>query len=186
MPAGTLLYAQSGGVTAVINATASAVIQAARAKKVRVLAARNGILGALREDLIDASKMPMAEVRALAHTPGGAFGSCRVKLKSLEADRAKYERLLAVLKAGAEGEKSLARLAEMGFALSMDHVQTLALDFVKLKRIGFSHLKVRAETLVEGINTNIPLHRELMVDAKFMAGGTNIHYLEEWLSHHKR
>ncbi len=53
MSSGTLLYAQSGGVTAVINATASAVIQAARARKVRVLAARNGILGALREDLID-------------------------------------------------------------------------------------------------------------------------------------
>ena len=99
MPAGTLLYAQSGGVTAVINATASAVIQAARAKKVRVLAARNGILGALREELVDASKLSLAEVKALAHTPGGAFGSCRLKLKSLEADRAKYERLLAVFKA---------------------------------------------------------------------------------------
>ena len=99
MPAGTLLYAQSGGVTAVINATASAVIQTARAKKVRVLAARNGILGALREELVDASKLSLAEVKALAHTPGGAFGSCRLKLKSLEADRAKYERLLAVLKA---------------------------------------------------------------------------------------
>ena len=99
MPAGTLLYAQSGGVTAVINATASAVIQAARAKKVRVLAARNGILGALREELIDTAAMPLAQVKALAHTPGGAFGSCRLKLKSLEADRAKYERLLAVFKA---------------------------------------------------------------------------------------
>jgi acetyl-CoA carboxylase biotin carboxylase subunit len=43
-----------------------------------------------------------------------------------------------------------------------------------------------AETVVEGINTNIPLHRELMVDAKFMAGGTNIHYLEHWLEQHKR
>ena len=99
MPAGTLLYAQSGGVTAVINATASGVIQAARAKKVRVLAARNGILGALREELIDTAAMPLAQVKALAHTPGGAFGSCRLKLKSLEADRAKYERLLAVFKA---------------------------------------------------------------------------------------
>jgi len=99
MANGTLLYAQSGGVTAVINATASAVIQAARARKVKVLAARNGILGALREELIDTSKEPLAAIRALAHTPGGAFGSCRVKLKSLEADRARYERLLAVLKA---------------------------------------------------------------------------------------
>ncbi|WP_242110097.1 6-phosphofructokinase [Luteimonas aquatica] len=99
MPTGTLLYAQSGGVTAVINATASGVIAEARARKVKVLAARNGILGALREELIDTSKEPAAAIRALAHTPGGAFGSCRVKLKSLEADRARYERLLAVLKA---------------------------------------------------------------------------------------
>ena len=99
MPAGTLLYAQSGGVTAVINATASAVIQSARARKVRVLAARNGILGALREELIDSPPLTAAQVRALAHTPGGAFGSCRLKLKSLAGDRAKYERLLAVFKA---------------------------------------------------------------------------------------
>ncbi len=99
MASGTLLYAQSGGVTAVINATASAVIQAARARKVKVLAARNGILGVLREELIDTSKEPAAAIRALSHTPGGAFGSCRVKLKSLEQDRARYERLLAVFKA---------------------------------------------------------------------------------------
>ena len=99
MPSGTLLYAQSGGVTAVINATASAVIQAARARKVKVLAARNGILGALREELIDTSKEPASSIRALAHTPGGAFGSCRVKLKSLAADRARYERLIDVFRA---------------------------------------------------------------------------------------
>ncbi|HYG07236.1 MAG TPA: 6-phosphofructokinase [Stenotrophomonas sp.] len=99
MAQGTLLYAQSGGVTAVINATAAAVIGEARTRKVKVLAARNGILGALREDLIDTSKESAATIRALAHTPGGAFGSCRYKLKSLEADRAKYERLLEVLRA---------------------------------------------------------------------------------------
>ena len=99
MATGTLLYAQSGGVTATINATASAVIQAARAGKVRVLAARNGILGALREELVDTARLSAREVRALAHTPGGAFGSCRVKLKSLDADRARYERLLAVFRA---------------------------------------------------------------------------------------
>ena len=99
MPQGTLLYAQSGGVTAVINATASAVLAEGRARKVRVLAARNGILGALREELFDTSKETAAAVRALAHTPGGAFGSCRYKLKSLEADRAKYERLLEVFAA---------------------------------------------------------------------------------------
>ena len=98
MSKGKLLYAQSGGVTAVINATASAVIQAARAKKIPVLAAKNGILGVLRDELIDTSKMTMADVKALAHTPGGAFGSCRVKLKSLEQDREKYQRLLEVFK----------------------------------------------------------------------------------------
>ena len=99
MPNGTLLYAQSGGVTAVINATASAVIQTARSRKVKVLAARNGILGVLNDDLIDTASLSAAHVKALAHTPGGAFGSCRLKLKSLEADRAKYERLLEVFKA---------------------------------------------------------------------------------------
>jgi 6-phosphofructokinase len=99
MAQGTLLYAQSGGVTAVINATAAAVIREARSRKIKVLAARNGILGALHEELIDTSKESAAAIAALAHTPGGAFGSCRYKLKSLEADRAKYERLLDVLKA---------------------------------------------------------------------------------------
>src|SRR6188768_3059363 len=99
MSKGTLLYAQSGGVTAVINASAAAVIQAARKAKVRVLAGRNGILGALREELLDTSRLTAAQLRGLANTPGGAFGSCRVKLKSLEADRAKYERLLEVFRA---------------------------------------------------------------------------------------
>jgi 6-phosphofructokinase 1 len=99
MASGTLLYAQSGGVTAVINATASGVIAAARARRVPVLAARNGILGALREDLIDTSAAPAAAIRALAHTPGGAFGSCRFKLKSLAEDAARYKRLLEVFAA---------------------------------------------------------------------------------------
>jgi len=99
MAQGTLLYAQSGGVTAVINATAAGVIAEARASRIKVLAARNGILGALREDLIDTSKESAASIAALAHTPGGAFGSCRYKLKSVDADRAKYERLLQVLQA---------------------------------------------------------------------------------------
>ena len=99
MSQGKLLYAQSGGVTAVINATASAVITSARARRVKVLAARNGILGALREELIDTSKESISDIRALAHTPGGAFGSCRFKLKSIEADRSRYERLIDVFRA---------------------------------------------------------------------------------------
>ncbi len=99
MSQGRLLYAQSGGVTAVINTTAAAVIDTARRHKVPVLAARNGIIGALREELIDTSKETAAAIRALRHTPGGAFGSCRYKLKSIEQNRAQYERLIAVFKA---------------------------------------------------------------------------------------
>jgi 6-phosphofructokinase 1 len=95
-------YAQSGGVTAVINASACGVIETARKHKNRigkVYAGRNGILGALTEDLIDTSKESAAAIRALRHTPGGAFGSCRYKLKSLEQNRAQYERLIEVFKA---------------------------------------------------------------------------------------
>ncbi|MET0227078.1 MAG: 6-phosphofructokinase [Dokdonella sp.] len=99
MSQGKLLYAQSGGVTAVINATACAVIETARAAKVPVLAARNGIIGALREELIDTTKESRATIAALRHTPGGAFGSCRYKLKSIAQNRAQYERLIEVFKA---------------------------------------------------------------------------------------
>ncbi|BBD80729.1 6-phosphofructokinase [Aerosticca soli] len=98
-PAGRLLYAQSGGVTAVINATAAGVIETARAAGVPVYAARNGILGVLREELIDTGKEAKSAIAALRHTPGGAFGSCRYKLKSLEENRAEYERLIEVLRA---------------------------------------------------------------------------------------
>ncbi|HET6546083.1 MAG TPA: 6-phosphofructokinase [Rhodanobacteraceae bacterium] len=99
MARGKLLYAQSGGVTAVINATACAVIETCRQHGIKALAARNGIIGALREDLIDTSRETAAAIAALRHTPGGAFGSCRFKLKSLEDNRADYERLIAVFKA---------------------------------------------------------------------------------------
>jgi 6-phosphofructokinase 1 len=99
MSQGKLLYAQSGGVTAVINATACAVIETARAARVPVLAARNGIVGALREELIDTGKESRAAIAALRRTPGGAFGSCRYKLKSIEQDRAQYERLIEVFRA---------------------------------------------------------------------------------------
>lgn len=99
MSSGTLLYAQSGGVTAVINASASAIISEARGRRIRTLAGRNGILGVLREDLIDTGRESIAAIRGLAHTPGGAFGSCRYKLGSLDQDRARYQRLLDVLRA---------------------------------------------------------------------------------------
>ncbi len=102
MAQGNLLYAQSGGVTAVINATAAGVIETARKHKKtfpKVFAARNGIIGVLREELIDTGAESAADIAALAHTPGGAFGSCRFKLKKFEDNRAQYERLIAVLRA---------------------------------------------------------------------------------------
>ena len=95
-------YAQSGGVTAVINVSACAVIQTARANKDsigKLYAGRNGIIGALTEDLIDTSKESAASIAALMHTPAGAFGSCRYKLKDVDQDRAKYERLIDVFRA---------------------------------------------------------------------------------------
>lgn len=95
-------YAQSGGVTAVINASACGLIQAARQRPDRiakVYAGRNGIIGALTEDLIDTSRETDAAIAALRHTPAGAFGSCRYKLKGLEENRAEYERLIEVFKA---------------------------------------------------------------------------------------
>lgn len=96
---GKLLYAQSGGVTAVINATAAAVIETCRKHKITAYAARNGIIGALREELIDTTKESPTAIAALKHTPGGAFGSCRYKLKSLDGNRAQYERLIEVFRA---------------------------------------------------------------------------------------
>src|SRR5699024_8196403 len=102
MSRNNILYAQSGGVTPVINATAAAVIEAARASGGRVgkvLAARDGILGALEERLIDTGELTDQEVAALNHTPGGAFGSCRYKLESIEENQREYERLIEVFKA---------------------------------------------------------------------------------------
>ncbi|NOY62140.1 MAG: 6-phosphofructokinase [Gammaproteobacteria bacterium] len=95
-------YAQSGGVTAVINASACGLIETARQHKDKigkVFAGRDGIIGALTEELIDTSKESAKAIAALRHTPGGAFGSCRYKLKSLEENKAQYERLIEVFKA---------------------------------------------------------------------------------------
>ncbi|GAB2802155.1 6-phosphofructokinase [Dyella kyungheensis] len=125
-----MLYAQSGGVTAVINATAAGVIEAARAKGVPVYAAHNGILGALREELIDTGKETKAAIAALRHTPGGAFGSCRYKLKSLDANRAEYERLIDVFRAhdirwflyngGNDSADTALKISQLGKAMNYD------------------------------------------------------------------
>jgi 6-phosphofructokinase 1 len=97
-----VLYAQSGGVSAVINASACGVIETARkhrGKIGKVYAGRHGIVGALTEDLIDTGKESVATIRALRHTPGGAFGSARYKLAGLDKNRAQYERLIEVFRA---------------------------------------------------------------------------------------
>jgi len=95
-------YAQSGGVTAVINASACGVIETAKQHKShigKVYAGVNGIIGALTEDMIDTSKESAKTIAALRHTPGGAFGSCRYKLKDLETNKREYERMIEVFKA---------------------------------------------------------------------------------------
>jgi len=102
MTAKNAFYAQSGGVTAVINASAAGVIETARQhpdKIANVYAGRNGIIGALAEDLIDTGAESAEDIAALKHTPSGGFGSCRFKLKSLEDNKREYERLIEVFKA---------------------------------------------------------------------------------------
>lgn len=106
MAAKNAFYAQSGGVTAVINASACGVIETARRhpdKIGKVYAGKNGILGALTEELIDTSHETDEAIAALRHTPGAAFGSCRYKLKGLEENRAEYERLIEVFRAHESG-----------------------------------------------------------------------------------
>ncbi|MEM6512161.1 MAG: 6-phosphofructokinase [Pseudomonadota bacterium] len=102
MSAMNAFYAQSGGVTSVINASACGVIETARkhpGKIANIYAGRNGIIGALTEDMIDTNRESAATIAALKHTPGGAFGSARYKLKSLEENKAEYERLIEVFAA---------------------------------------------------------------------------------------
>ena len=120
-------YAQSGGVSAVINASACGVIETARKHKLairNVYAGRHGIVGALTEDLIDTSKESAVDIRALRHTPGGAFGSARYKLAGLDANRTEYTRLIEVFKAhdigyffyngGNDSMDTAQKVAEMG------------------------------------------------------------------------
>jgi len=132
-------YAQSGGVTSVINATACGVIETARSHSDRianVYAGRNGIVGALTEDLIDTGEESDEAIAALRYTPSGAFGSCRYKLKGLDENRAEYERLIEVFKAhnigyffyngggdSADTCHKISQLSEkMGFPLQAIHV----------------------------------------------------------------
>jgi 6-phosphofructokinase len=102
MPKRNAFYAQSGGVTAVITASAAGIIPTARRHRARigkVYAGRNGISGALTEDLFETTQESLRAISSLKHTPAGAFGSCRYKLKGLEENRAQYERLIEVFRA---------------------------------------------------------------------------------------
>jgi len=101
MKAKNAIYAQSGGVTSVINATAGGVIEAARKSKRinKLFAGKNGIRGLLREDIIDTSIEDIIEIKKLQHTPGGIFGSCRHKLKDPSSNKREYERLIEVFRA---------------------------------------------------------------------------------------
>ncbi|EHQ57983.1 6-phosphofructokinase [gamma proteobacterium HIMB55] len=138
-PAPNAFYAQSGGVTAVINASAAGVIKTAALfpeKVGKVYAGQNGILGALREELIDISLESQASIDGLMTTPSGAFGSCRYKLKGIDENRAEYERLIEVFKAhniryffyngGGDSADTCQKVSEigakMGFPLQAIHV----------------------------------------------------------------
>ena len=124
-------YAQSGGVTAVINASACGVLETARHHSDaigKVYAGRNGIIGALTEDLIDTSAESEAAIGALKYTPGAAFGSCRYKLASIDQHRAQYERLIEVFRAhdigfffyngGGDSQDTAYKVSQVGAALS--------------------------------------------------------------------
>jgi 6-phosphofructokinase 1 len=131
MAAKNAFYAQSGGVTAVINASACGVVETARQHPDaigNVYAGRNGIIGALTEDLIDTSLESQAAIGALKHTPGAAFGSCRYKLASIDRHRAQYERLIDVFRAhdigfffyngGGDSQDTAFKVSQIGAALS--------------------------------------------------------------------
>ncbi len=131
MAARNAFYAQSGGVTAVINASACGLLQTARQHRAeigKVYAGRNGIIGALTEDLIDTSVESEAAIAALKHTPGAAFGSCRYKLGSIDEHRAQYERLIEVFNAhdigfffyngGGDLQDTAYKVSQIGAALS--------------------------------------------------------------------
>jgi 6-phosphofructokinase 1 len=131
MTRGNAFYAQSGGVTAVINASACGVLQTARKHSDeigKVYAGRNGIVGALTEDLVDTSVESEAAIAALKHTPGAAFGSCRYKLGSIHEHRAQYERLIEVFRAhdigyffyngGGDSQDTAYKVSRMGAELA--------------------------------------------------------------------
>ena len=126
-------YAQSGGVTAVINSSACGVIETARKHKDvigKVYAGRNGILGALNEELIDTSKESARAIAGLRSTPSGAFGSCRYKLKSLDENAREYQRLIDVFRAhniryffyngGGDSQDTANKVSQLGKRLGYD------------------------------------------------------------------
>ncbi len=144
-----IFYAQSGGVTAVINATACGVIEAARAKSSEigtVYAGRNGILGALQEELFDTSQESYQDIAALRHTPGGCFGSCRYKLKSLVENEQEYRRLIDVFR-----EHNIGYFLYNGGGDSADTCHKISL---LSKQLGFD---IQAIHLPKTVDNDLPI-----------------------------
>ena len=142
MKAKNALYAQSGGVTSVINATACAVIETARkSKKInKVYAGKDGIIGILNEDLIDTSIEEVKEVKKLMHTPGGTFGSCRHKLQDAKQNKREYERLIEVFKASFPGIKFKSKTASLDIGSFDAQLPLGGLPKIFRKKLKF-HLK---------------------------------------------
>lgn len=122
-----VFYAQSGGATSVINATATGAILAARKAGYPFYVGRNGICGALAEELFDTTKESLADIEALAFTPGCAFGSCRLKLPSFQENPTVFRRIFDVFEAhdvgaclyngGGDSQDTGLKLAEASLAL---------------------------------------------------------------------
>jgi len=182
MPKRNIFYAQSGGVTSVINASACGVIETARKHRRRigkVYAGRNGIIGALREDLIDTSRESAAAIRGLASTPAGAFGSCRHKLRSLEENRAEYERLIEVFRAhdigyffyngGGDSADTCLKVSQLsatlGYPLQAIHVpKTIDNDLSQTAAtFGFDTAVSFATECIERLHTTAASHRRVIV-----------------------
>jgi ATP-dependent phosphofructokinase / diphosphate-dependent phosphofructokinase len=180
-------YAQSGGVTAVINATACGLIETARQHKDKigkVYAGRNGIRGALLEELIDTTKESKKDIAALMHTPGGAFGSCRYKLKSLEKNRREYERLIEVFDAhnigyffyngGNDSQDTAHKVSQIGEKLGY-HIQCIGIPKTMDNDLPITDTCPGFGSVAKYVATSI---KEASFDVRSMCTSTQVFILE--------
>jgi ATP-dependent phosphofructokinase / diphosphate-dependent phosphofructokinase len=186
-------YAQSGGVTAVINATAAGVIETVRANQQQignVYAGRNGILGALTEDLIDTSHESAADIAALYTTPGGAFGSCRFKLGPIDTHRDQYLRLLEVFKAhnigyffyngGGDSQDTSHKIAQFGAELG-HHVISIGLPKTVDNDLPFTDTCPGFGSVAKYVATSI---LEASLDLRSMAANSTKVFILEVMGRH--